>query len=134
MPNQVIKYTLPKRERLCSKLEIAHLFNVGKKIKAFPLQLTYAELPHSETKERKVVFLASKRIFNRAHKRNKAKRRLREIYRLNKHQLYEALPSNNSYAISISLASSKEISYSELENQFQVLLDLLRREIETNTN
>lgn len=134
MQNQSIKYTLSKKERLCSKIEIAQLFSKGKKIKAFPLQLSYVSLDNTTQTEAKVIFLASKRVFNRAHKRNKAKRVLRELYRINKHTLIELLPENSSYAIGFSLTSSNPIKYSELEIQYKLLLDLLRSEFEKNTN
>jgi hypothetical protein len=62
------------------------------------------------------MFVVPKRIFKRAHDRNKTKRRLREAYRLNKTHFYEILKNNNKKVIFSFIYISKKIaSYEEIE-------------------
>lgn len=75
----------PKNEKLKSSKTIENLFLNGKKHIQFPLKIIYLET--SESKNNKVAFSVPKRNFKKAVERNRIKRLLREIYRLNKHRL-----------------------------------------------
>jgi len=83
MKDASLKFTLSKEERLHRKIEIEFLFSKGKKYTIFPLTLIHTKSLDGD--ETKVIFLASKRTFPKAYQRNKAKRVLKEVYRLNKH-------------------------------------------------
>jgi ribonuclease P protein component len=80
--------TFPKAERLCSKNLIDQLFSQGKSIKQYPLTIIYA---HSalDAAWPQILISVSKRKFKRANKRNRVKRVIREIYRLNKHLFFK---------------------------------------------
>ena len=78
--------TLPPR--LKSKQRIEQLFN-GKDSKAasiFPLRAIYRRYSSNDTDDasQQLLFSVSKRHFKRAVKRNRAKRQMREAFRLNK--------------------------------------------------
>lgn len=75
--------TLHKLERLYKKTELESLFSKGKKYTKFPVTVIIADSAE-QLDYHKVVFIASKRIFPKATQRNKVKRLMREIYRLNK--------------------------------------------------
>ena len=109
MKDDSLTYTLSKEERLHSKVEIDFLFSKGKKYTVFPLTLIYTKSLNEA--EIKVIFLASKRSFPKAHQRNKAKRTLREVYRLNKH----LVPANTFIGLSL---LNKKYTFSELEKCF----------------
>ena len=116
MKENLNKFTLSKEERLHSKLEIDFLFAHGKKHTEFPLVLIYCNaLNKSQTK---VILLASKRIFPKAHQRNKAKRILKEVYRLNKN----LVPANTFIGLSL---INKKATYSQIEDKFKTALTQL---------
>jgi ribonuclease P protein component len=82
------RYTFSKAERLCSKNQIDLLFSQGKSIRQYPFTLLYCQNPELPTSWPQVLISVSKKKFKRANKRNRVKRLIREIYRLNKHQFF----------------------------------------------
>jgi len=80
-----VNQKFPKNEKLKSSKAIEYLFLNGKKHIQFPLKIIYLET--SESENNKVAFSVPKRNFKKAVERNRIKRLLREIYRLNKHRL-----------------------------------------------
>ena len=85
--------TLGYRERIKSKKQLETLFGGGKSrsMAAFPVRLVY--MIHDSTLDKPQLMImvsVSKRHFKHAVKRNRAKRQLREAYRLNKHVLASA--------------------------------------------
>lgn len=88
------KYTLPKKERLCSKKLIDHLFldRSGTK-KEWPVKVVYQLVDREGAEDPQVLFMVSvsKRHFKRAVKRNLVKRQVREAYRLHKDVLADVM-------------------------------------------
>lgn len=87
-------YSFPKAEHLCLKKEIEELFTAGSQSATmFPLRTTFRVKPYGGNGPRvKVLISVSKRKFKHAVDRNRAKRQVREAYRLQKHVLLERLP------------------------------------------
>lgn len=84
-------FKLSKRERICGRTLLEKLFTGGKSksFSVFPLRVVYllTEQPHRDLRHEEPVRMmvsVSKRHFKRAVKRNRAKRQVREAYRLNK--------------------------------------------------
>lgn len=112
-----------KSEKLNSEKIIAGLFQSGVFVSKYPLRanLLLTELP-KEGVPVQVVFTASKRKFKRAVDRNYIKRRLRELYRLNKLPLYQALEAKQqTLAIAIMYTGSELPDYKQLERSFHIL-------------
>lgn len=74
--------TFPKSERLCSRKAIEALFAGGNRaFSAFPLRVVYKVTDEPCTQ---VLVSVSKRHFKHATDRNRAKRQIREAWRLNR--------------------------------------------------
>jgi ribonuclease P protein component len=86
-----VRHTLCKDERLSRRKIIESLHQAGSAIKSPAIILVYlpCELPVEFPAQ--AMFSASKRLFKRAHDRNRVKRLLREAYRKQKHVVYTSL-------------------------------------------
>lgn len=83
-----VRYTLPKEERISSKLQIERLFGGGEShsMTAFPIRMVYMIADDLENEPAtKILVSVPKKYFKRAVKRNRVKRQLRESYRKNKY-------------------------------------------------
>jgi ribonuclease P protein component len=103
-----MKNTFSKAERLCSKKWIEQLYKDGTSFRIYPLKITF--LSHLYLTEFPVMIMVSspKHLFKHAHDRNLTKRRMREVYRNNKHNLLEKCGVENlKYFISFQYANKK---------------------------
>lgn len=81
----------PKTERLCSRKAIEALFAGGNRaLSAFPLRVVYKVTDEPRTQ---VLISVSKRHFKHAVDRNRAKRQMREAWRLNR-DIITSIPSS----------------------------------------
>lgn len=110
-------FCLPKSHRLTGKKSIEELFKNGSSFYSHPLLLKYVSVaaPHS-----KVLFSVPKKKFKRAVDRNLIKRRLREVYRLNKH----LLSHSTHYHLAFIYLDKEVLPYKRIEPK---LIQLLRR-------
>ena len=83
-------HSFPKSERLCSRKAIEALFASGNRsFTAFPLRVVY-----EAAEETQILVSVSKRHFKHAVDRNRAKRQIREAWRLNRDILTTPSPLN----------------------------------------
>jgi ribonuclease P protein component len=108
-----MKFTFKKEERLSRKKQIEELFGKGSYFYLHPFKVIY--LP-STTPLNQVLISASARHFKRAVDRNKIKRRIREAYRLNKHNF----TSEKNWLIAY-IYTPKEILDSKVINEKMIL-------------
>ncbi len=90
------KYTLKKCERLSLDNLIETLFNEGFVIYKHPLKIIW--LPYNNIKTEypvQVLFSVSRKRFKKAIDRNRIKRKIKEIYRIEKTHLYKELNKRN---------------------------------------
>ena len=80
-----IRNTLPKKERLCGRKAVSDLLARGKHGSVPGLR--YLCLYGNESETDRIMISVPKKLFKRAVKRNLLKRRIRESWRKQKHQL-----------------------------------------------
>ena len=124
-----MRETLCKNERLSRRKIIEALHKDGQSIKtpAIILVYYYTSLPVDFPAQ--AMFSASKRIFKRAHDRNRVKRLLREAYRKQKHNVYTSLSEQNKQVALHFIFTGRQ-----LPNQayvFGKISDLIKRFSET---
>jgi ribonuclease P protein component len=88
-------FTFNKEERLCSQKLIEELFSSGESFLSYPLKVVFLKTDMQNSYQAQAAFTVSKRNFKRAVHRNLLKRRMREVYRLNKSSLYDELAAKN---------------------------------------
>lgn len=115
----LMKFTLGKDEKLKGRTLIEQLFAEGKRVKSFPLQLIYLQVNHSAEFPIKVGFSVPKRNVKLAVNRNRIKRMMREVYRLNKYLFSENL--DNKYIFMFIYGQKEEPKYADLEETFKKL-------------
>jgi ribonuclease P protein component len=93
-----------KSQHLCGETTISQLFREGKAFLVFPLRVVYRVMPRDvgthgscvrdERATVRVLTSVPKKQFKHAVDRNCFKRLIREVYRLQQHELNELLDSN----------------------------------------
>ncbi|MEP0366839.1 MAG: ribonuclease P protein component [Cyclobacteriaceae bacterium] len=114
------KFTFRKDERLTGKKNIEELFKHGSSFYFHPILIKF--LPRPEESTNRVLVSVPKKKFKRAVDRNLLKRRIKEIYRLNKNQIFEGQPPF--YHIAVVYLNQAILPYAEIEPK---LIDLLKR-------
>lgn len=112
----------PKSERLKSKKDISTLFQSGETLFAYPIKWVYRVRPSDSAVRVKAGVSVSKRRWKRAVDRNRIKRKLREVYRLNKSKIYSNLSEDRQMDCMLIYVADKEMSVAELQSSFQNIL------------
>lgn len=108
--------TFHKLEKLSHKASIDAIFQKkGKSIFKVPVLLAYYKTDLITPFPCQVFVSVGKRKFKRAVDRNRIKRQITDIYRRNKHKLYDAIPENEQYAIGILYLGKKHPDPQDLE-------------------
>lgn len=118
------EYKFPKSEKLCLKKDIDELFKKGKSLNKGHLKVKYlVREPGNQQERAKVLIIVPKKFIRKAFQRNRLKRQLREIYRLNKSSLLNVLEEKDiSITIAIISFYTKLVSYKEIESELLFLL------------
>ena len=124
MTVHLMDFTLKKIERLCGKKAIDDLFTNGKSKTQFPFKLIYKVSEFESPFPARAMFVVPKKKHKRANKRNDIKRRMREVYRLHKHSLYESLKPQKIDLMFICL-SNEELEYPVIEKSMLQLMEAL---------
>lgn len=117
-------FTFTKIERLCSKKAIDDLFANGKSKTQFPIKLIYKSTEFESPFPVRAMFVVPKKKHKRANKRNTIKRRMREVYRLHKHNLYNTLKTQKLDIMFICL-TNEELEYAVIEKSMLQLMETL---------
>ena len=116
----------PKSVRLHFRKEIDELFSSGKSIKAFPIRAIYKFMPLSDVSVQ-VAMSVPKRYIKLAVNRNRIKRQMREIFRLNCHQTMQHFTSKGKRVQVMLIYTGKESpEYAVLETKIILILQRLQ--------
>ena len=117
--------TFNRAERLKSRKVIQALFNrQGQSFAQYPLRLVW--MPMAERKSAYPVqfgLSVPRRHFKKAVIRNTLRRRIREAYRLHKHEIYSALTDDDGqYAFMILYMGKDQHPYQDIEKAMQLII------------
>ena len=119
-----IRHTLPKKERLCGKTAISTLLAKGRHGKVPGLR--YCFNPDSGAEDNRIMVSVPKKMFKRAVKRNLLKRRIRESWRRQKHNL----DGLNGYDILFTYSPKEILSYEEIYEAVGKVVEKVRQNAE----
>ncbi|MDT8400542.1 MAG: ribonuclease P protein component [Bacteroidales bacterium] len=116
-------FTFSKKEKLCSRKVISLLFENGRSFYSEPFRILWMKSDNELPFPAQTVISAGKRTFPRAVTRNRIKRLVREVWRLNKNELYRQLQQMNTQVyIMIIYTGTKVPDYEKLETQMKDLV------------
>lgn len=119
-----------KSERLCSKKLIQQLFSPqGRSLAAYPLRVVWMPVEPGREARVQMMVSVSKRKLHHAVDRNRAKRLVREAYRLNKHLLLDPL-GDRCLAIAFLWLPSEVRTFAEVEVKMRNLLVRVAEQVE----
>lgn len=124
-----MQFSYNKDEKLKSRKLIKELFEKGKAISIFPLRLIYLKTEHQGKHPLKTGVSVSKRNFKLAVHRNRIKRMMREVYRLNKYKLYDNL--DEKYIFMFIYLSKEETPYQKLDEKMKEIMTVFLKKRNT---
>lgn len=122
-----MSFTYGKKDKLKSKKLIEQLFKEGQSLTVFPLRLIYFQTEFDDGSSLKTGVSVSKRLHKTAVSRNRTKRLLREVFRLNKPVYFNN--SSTAYALMILYISKDETTFDELNDAMRRLLQKFKTKI-----
>jgi len=123
-----------KSYKLCSKKAIDSVFKSGKSVKLYPFVAHFNEQELPEGQAFQLVFAAPKRIFRRAHDRNRAKRLMRETFRMKKLILENFLvQEHKQLALFVIYTAKEELPLPKLLAKTDQLLVRITQELQHGT-
>ena len=129
-----MRFTFKKSEHLCRLHEIEQLFSAGSRsATVFPVRIVYRKVKATDGEPPvKVLVSVAKRRLRHAVDRNRAKRQLREAYRLQKATVYNILPSEQAIHLGLIWMADKPMDSHRIHTAIGTLLERvaenLRRE------
>ncbi|NBB88495.1 MAG: ribonuclease P protein component [Bacteroidetes bacterium] len=113
----------PKEEKLKGRKEISELFARGESLFFYPIKWIYLEKDAVRVPTVRMGVSVPRRLWKRAVDRNRIKRKLREVYRLNKSKLVYTLSNKGHLNGMLVFVGREDVAYSELEFAFQNIVN-----------
>jgi len=126
------KFTFKKKEKLCSRKVISHLFENGNSFYSEPFRVQWLRCDDKLPFPVLTAISVGKKSFPEAVSRNRIKRLIREVWRLNKQHLYLHLKQMNLQLYIMIIYSGKKIpEYNELDRQMRKLVESFSAHLKT---
>lgn len=123
-------FTFRKEERLKRKKQIDRLFAAGKSFYLFPFKIFWLMAEEPQPAPAKVLIGVSRRSMRKAVNRNRAKRLIREAYRLQKNKLYQHLAERSLQVhIGIIFTGHELLTFEQTEEKINLVVARLLKEI-----
>ena len=124
-----------KEYKLCSKKIIQLIFDAKQNVKQYPFSLNFVITEVPSNKKFQIVISAPKRIFNKAHDRNRIKRVCKETFRRNKEPLEQVLTRNNiQLALFLNYTQQEEFPHALLMSKMEKLIEKLNTQLQKIIN
>ena len=124
------QFTFPKAEHLVSNKDTEALFTSGSRaFTVFPVRAVFRKVEEC-TFPAMVMISVGKRHFRHAVDRNRAKRQIREAYRLHKHVLWDALNSQGTHLhMAFVWLSDEPVPSEQVETAVTKLLQIISEKL-----
>lgn len=130
-------FTFRKAERLSKKKLIDQLFASGRSFFIYPYKVVWLliDLDQDQPYPAQVLITASKKAMRMAVARNRVKRQTRELYRLQKHLLYDLLLEMNRHAlIGIVFTANEIMPHDQASEKIKQVVERLLKEFGKQLN
>jgi ribonuclease P protein component len=125
--------TFGKKYKLCRQKLIDSVFKSGNTVKQYPFVVHFMEIEEKLEAPFQITVSAPKRLFKKAHDRNRIKRLMRETIRKNKLILETFSITNNKQLVLFMVYTSKEeMKYDVLLKKTEQLFKQLVNKFENN--
>lgn len=121
--------TFPKKEHLYGEKVIENLHTTGSSFLVYPLRVVYLNVSQPDEQiPVRVMIGVSKKKFKKAVDRNRAKRLMREAYRLNKSSLVSIIKKEEvKIYLSFQYIADEILTFDEISTKMQKALDRLTK-------
>ena len=121
--------TFPKKEHLYGEKVIENLHTTGSSFLVYPLRVVYLNVSQPDEQiPVRVMIGVSKKKFKKAVDRNRAKRLMREAYRLNKSSLVSIIKKEEvKIYLSFQYIADEMLTFDEISTKVQKALDRLTK-------
>jgi ribonuclease P protein component len=128
-------FSFRKDEILRKKKLIDRLFAEGTSFFIYPYKIFWLATPLETHFPAQILISVGKRAFKHAVERNRIKRQIREVYRLNKHQLYEHLNKRQQQCVlAIIYTPNVQIPTQDLDIKIKAVIKRLYTELDKKLN
>jgi ribonuclease P protein component len=120
--------TFSSEERIKSRKLLEKLYQEGEQIKNFPYRLKYLKVAFDSGAQVQIVVSIPKRNVKKAVKRNRLRRQIKEVYRLNKADLLSQFKDKEKgLALFLIYTGKENQQYEYLESKLKELLEKLQK-------